>query len=192
MKRAIGLWVFVMVIGMIAGVVFLVLAADNDSSGVPASSPTSTPASVGSSSVLGPAFSPSLDEEEEKFLELINQYREAQGLTRLVVRSELTDAAYWKSQDMALEDYFSHTDSLGRDPGQLLSAFGYPEWCWRGENLSGGTPGAEYAFQLWKNSPGHNANMLSPEFTEIGISRFADPESTYRWYWATEFGGCSN
>ena len=40
----------------------------------------------------------------------------------------------------------------------------------------------------WKNSPGHNQNMLDGSWTEIGIGRAYNSGSTYGWYWTTTFG----
>ena len=41
----------------------------------------------------------------------------------------------------------------------------------------------------WRESAGHNANMLNPNLVAIGIARVFNDESTYGWYWTTEFGG---
>jgi uncharacterized protein YkwD len=47
---------------------------------------------------------------------------------------------------------------------------------------------ADQVFADWKNSPSHNANMLSGAFTEIGIGRAYHDNPKYDWYWCTEFG----
>jgi hypothetical protein len=60
---------------------------------------------------------------------------------------------------------------------------------WRGENLVAGTEGADYAFQMWRDSEGHRANMLGANYTVIGIARSYSVSSDFGWYWATEFGG---
>jgi hypothetical protein len=91
--------------------------------------------------------------------------------------------------DMGTNNYFSHTDSLGRDPFQRMDQMGYAYNTWRGENLVAGADTAASAFNLWKNSPGHNANMLGGNYTVIGIARGYYAGSGYGWYWATEFGG---
>jgi hypothetical protein len=70
-----------------------------------------------------------------------------------------------------------------------MDQMGYTYNTWRGENLVAGTETAQYAFNLWKDSPGHNANMLGSHYTVIGIARAFSPTSDYGWYWATEFGG---
>lgn len=89
---------------------------------------------------------------------------------------------------MATKGYFSHTDSLGRNPWTRLGDCGNPTY--GGENLAAGTEraSASAAFELLRNSPGHNAVMLSPEFRLIGIARQFVAGSTYGWYWATDFG----
>ena len=90
---------------------------------------------------------------------------------------------------MAEKDYFSHTDSLGRDPFQRMADSGYTYNAWKGENLAAGSDTPQLTFQLWRDSPGHNANMLNPNFVVVGLAKAHDPDSTYGWYWAAEFGG---
>src|SRR5215217_4904836 len=58
-----------------------------------------------------------------------------------------------------------------------------------GENIAAGYATASAAFAAWKASAGHNANMLSTYFKEIGIGRAYNANSTYGWYWTTDFGG---
>src|SRR5512132_1187002 len=57
-----------------------------------------------------------LSTEEQAFLTLINNYRQQNGLGTLTVDTKLQDASEWMSVDMGVNAYFSHTDSLGRDP----------------------------------------------------------------------------
>lgn len=136
-----------------------------------------------------PRDAAALDGEESAFLTMINNYRAQNGLGTLSTNGKLRDAGLWMAQDMAAKDYFSHTDSLGRDPFVRQGDFGYTYNTWKGENLAAGVADAQGAFDLWKGSPGHNENMLNPHFTVIGIARAYDPSSTFGWYWATEFGG---
>jgi uncharacterized protein YkwD len=130
-----------------------------------------------------------LDSEEQAFLGIINQYRADNGLGPLQIDSQLNTVARWMADDMANNNYFSHTDSLGRDPFVRMDQLGYTYNTWRGENLVAGTDTADYAFEMWSGSPGHNANMLSSNYTVIGIARAYNSGSTFGWYWATEFGG---
>jgi uncharacterized protein YkwD len=127
--------------------------------------------------------------DEESLLELINAHRADNGLSALDFSSTLTDVAAWMSRDMAEKDYFSHTDSLGRDPFQRMADFGYNYNTWKGENLAAGSDTPQMTFQLWRDSPGHNANMLNSNFVVVGLAKAYGSGSTYGWYWAAEFGG---
>jgi uncharacterized protein (TIGR03437 family) len=134
------------------------------------------------------AQTPTLDGEEQAVLKLINDYRAQNGLNPLRASLALTRAADWMSADMAAKNYFSHTDSAGRDPFVRMTAFGYNYGGYRGENIAAGYNDAARTFNLWRNSPGHNANMLNANFNVIGISRAYGAASTYKWYWTTDFG----
>lgn len=133
--------------------------------------------------------SPSLDSEEIAFCTLINDHRAANGLAPLKVSQLLNNSSDWHTDDMAAKNYFSHTDSLGRDPFARMSAFGYTFNTDKGENIAAGNTTALATFNQWKNSPGHNANMLNPNFKVMGIARSNNTASTYNWYWNNSFGG---
>jgi hypothetical protein len=127
------------------------------------------------------------DSEEQAFLGLINQYRAQNGLSKLSVSINLNRAATWMARDLAENNYFAHTDSLGRSPtGRVPDCGGQPQ---AGENLAAGTikDTAAEAFEMWKKSPSHNANMLYASYKQLGIARHYDASSTYSWYWVTEF-----
>jgi uncharacterized protein YkwD len=130
-----------------------------------------------------------LDSEEAAFCTLINDYRATKGLPALMVSESLTNASEWHSTDMANKNYFSHTDSLGRDPFQRMTALGYGYSTYRGENIAAGNSTATATFDQWKNSSGHNANMLNANYKVIGIGKAYNAAATYRNYWTTDFGG---
>ena len=129
---------------------------------------------------------PSLDSEELAFLTLINNHRAANGLGPLAPSYTLSKAAQWKSNDMGVNAYFAH-DDLFRGWVQRLRDCGHTANAWLGENIAGGTQTAQEAFNIWKNSPGHNANMLFEHYTGIGIGRAYVPGSPWGWYWTTDF-----
>ena len=129
---------------------------------------------------------PAIDPFEQEFLGLLNQYRADNGRQPLGISTQLTAAADWLSGDFAANDYFSHTDSLGRGPGQRAAAFGYTGAV--GENIAGGFSSAQGVFDAWKGSPGHNANMLGSSYRAIGVGRVSLPGSRYGVYWTTDFG----
>jgi uncharacterized protein YkwD len=130
----------------------------------------------------------SLDAEEQSFLTLINNYRAQNNAGALGASTNLNRAAEWLSEDMSARAYFSHTDSLGRDPSTRAVDCGYPSGA--GENIAAGTAWdtALEVFNAWKASPGHNGNMLNSSYKQIGIARFYRAGSPYSWYWTTDFG----
>lgn len=142
------------------------------------------------------AQTPQLDPQESAFLTLINNYRAQNGAGALQISPALENSSTWMSNDMASKNYFSHTDSLGRDPGARIAAFGYPYYPW-GENIAAGYSDAQSTFNQWLTACdpdasgnctyAHRQNMLNPAFVVIGIGRAAG--GFYGWYWTTDFGG---
>lgn len=128
------------------------------------------------------------DSEELAFLGLINAYRASNGLNALTISTNLNRGSAWMTQDLADNNYFAHTDSLGRSAYARAIDCGYPTGA--GENLAAGTnwSSSGSAMTAWQNSPGHNANMLGTYYQQIGIARYYKAGSQYGWYWATTFG----
>jgi uncharacterized protein YkwD len=134
-----------------------------------------------------------LDTEEKAFLTLINNHRAANGRAPLTVSYLLTRSSAWKSKHMGQYNYFAHDDTpIGRSWSQRTVDCGYTYGTWLGENIAAGYVTAAAVFEGWKNSPGHNSNMLSTNFTAIGIGRHNYAGSTYGWYWTTVFGGVND
>ncbi len=99
---------------------------------------------------------------------LTNQERAAQALPALVTNERLTKAAQAKADDMAARGYFSHTTPEGRTPWYWLEQAGY-SYGQAGENLAVNYYESETVTTAWMQSPAHRANILRPEFSEIGI-----------------------
>jgi uncharacterized protein YkwD/uncharacterized protein YraI len=137
---------------------------------------------------LAPSATACIDGEEQRFLSLINDYRKQNGVGPLQISASLSDAADRHSEDMDATGHIDHTMSDGTTVPQNLQAFGYTGDTF-GENIAAGADTAQSAFQVWEQSPEHNANMLRGEFDAIGIARIADPNSQYGAYWTTIFGG---
>ncbi len=120
---------------------------------------------------------------------LINDYRAQNGLNPLLLAAPLTNDAQWLSADMAQKNYLSHTDSLGRDTFQRMTAFGYGYSTTKGENIAAGTSTAAATLANWKSDPLHNAAILNSSFVVMGIGRAYQATSQFGWYWSTPFGG---
>ena len=99
----------------------------------------------------------------------------------------MADAARGHSEDMGLQDYFSHTSLDGRTAGDRIEDAGYT-WNAYGENIAAGQPTPEDVIDGWMSSSGHRANILDPNFCDIGVGYAYVAASTYRHYWTQDFG----
>lgn len=101
-------------------------------------------------------------------LALVNAERAKQGCAPVRDNQRLDTAARLHSEDMAANDYFSHTSQDGRDPGDRIAAAGYA-WSTYGENIARGQQTAADVMNGWMNSPGHRANILNCAFNDMGM-----------------------
>jgi Cysteine-rich secretory protein family/K319L-like, PKD domain/Divergent InlB B-repeat domain len=124
---------------------------------------------------------------ENDVIELVNIERSAEGLHPLNADGNLTEAARDHSEDMALQDYFSHTSLDGRTVPDRITAAGY-SYNTYGENIAGGQPTPEDVIDAWMSSSGHRANILNPNFCDIGVGYAYLADSAYRHYWTQNFG----
>lgn len=124
---------------------------------------------------------------EFQVIVLTNAEREKRGLGPLVLHPVLMNSARWMAEDMAAKGYFDHTDSLGRGVGLRAEAFGY-DYRIVGQNIAAGHLSARDVVDDWMKSPGHRANILRPEFREIGVAYLPAQGSLYRRYWVLDFG----
>ncbi|CAD5989320.1 hypothetical protein PCC9214_05539 [Planktothrix tepida] len=140
-----------------------------------------------------PPNPPSLPSSDftQQVLELTNNFRSQNGLQPLTLNTQLNSAAQEHSEDMALEDFFSHTGLDGSTPSTRAQEQGYPS-SFVGENIGAGYQTPEEVVQGWIDSPGHRANLLNPDYTEIGIGYFYLANDTgvenWNYYWTQVFG----
>lgn len=104
---------------------------------------------------------------EEEMIKLVNQERIKVGLPQLAFNNSLRDIARSHSTDMFTRGYFSHYSPEGDSVADRAEKYGY-SYQVIGENLAY-APNLQLAHQGLMNSPGHRANILSPEFKKIGI-----------------------
>lgn len=101
--------------------------------------------------------------------ELTNKDREALGIGALEKNKILEEAAFMKASHMAENSYFAHTSPEGITPWYWFKKAGY-EFSHAGENLAVNFSDSRKLHQAWINSPGHKANIMSNNFTHIGIA----------------------
>ena len=132
---------------------------------------------------------PSATSFVDEVILLTNQERTAQGLPPLKANPALGLAAQVHADAMAVGDFFDHVDpNTGADGGVRATAAGY-NWGAFGENIAAGATSPQAVVQGWMESPGHRANLLSPDFREIGVGYTFEAgdafpsDGAYRHYW---------
>lgn len=126
----------------------------------------------------------------QQVVSLINQERANAGLSSLSVNGSLSSAAMGHSQDMAVNNFFSHNGSNGSDLASRLSAAGYA-YSTAGENIYAGAGSLDTPYSAvssWMGSEGHRANILNSAFTEIGVGYWCNTNSEYEGYFTADFG----
>jgi uncharacterized protein YkwD len=121
-----------------------------------------------------------------RVLDLTNVERQKAGLEPLALSTQLSDAAQGYSQVLASSGCFEHTCGPVPRFEDRVGQAGYNGWNALGENIAAGYPTAEAVVAGWMSSPGHRANLLSPNFTEMGIGLVNGGK--YGAYWTQEFG----
>jgi uncharacterized protein YkwD len=110
--------------------------------------------------------------EEREIHNLINDYRNRNGLDNLKWDDDLAYLASQYSEQMAEEKFFSHYDRKGNSVSERAKKLKITNWTLIGENLftcRGYSKFTRFAFDSWLDSPGHRKNILEEEFTHTGI-----------------------
>lgn len=98
----------------------------------------------------------------------------------------LTNAAAGHSQDMATQNFFSHTGTGGTSTGQRVVAAGYT-WQSVAENIAAGYPSVQSVMDAWMASDGHCANIMSGTLQDIGVACVPGATgNTYSTYWTMD------
>ena len=127
---------------------------------------------------------------------LINGERAAQGLSAVGENARLTAASAAFSGRMVAEQFFDHVGPDGSTLLTRLTAAGYiddgADWA-AGENIAWGqgslaTPRSIVA--AWMASPGHRANILNGDYTQIGLGIAVGSPVDTSWgaTYTTDFG----
>ena len=108
-------------------------------------------------------------ENPPELLRLINEHRKANGKGPLSVDSKLTKAAQGHSEWMQSTDKLSHTGNKGSSFDGRIKAAG-AVFKASGENIAKDYKFPQHVFDGWKNSDGHNKNMLGASYRKVGIA----------------------
>jgi uncharacterized protein YkwD len=102
----------------------------------------------------------------------------------------LARAASAHARDMADAGTMSHTGRDGSTPAQRVAHAGYA-WSAVGENIAAGQRDADSVVKSWLGSPGHCANLMSPDYSETGLGFATNDSSQAGIYWAQVFAAPS-
>ncbi|WP_261378010.1 CAP domain-containing protein [Vreelandella titanicae] len=137
-----------------------------------------------------------LTDQQQAMLSLVNEARSQarqcgdqpfEAVESLAWSCKLEAAAKSHSQDMAENDYFSHT---GPDGAGIEQRVGNQDYAWQavGENIAAGHTTVSAAVEGWLDSPGHCRNIMNDAFTEMGMATAENSESRYSTYWTQTLG----
>jgi len=104
---------------------------------------------------------------QQQILDLVNIERGKGGLKPLTLSSYLNGTAQAWSQTMSNANNMYHS-TLSFNGG------------YKGENIAHGQTSANEVMTDWMNSPGHRANIMSPNFKQLGVGKVGT-------YWTQQF-----
>ena len=115
--------------------------------------------------------------------ELISRYREAHGLSGVQPDPALQRLAQAQADAMAAKNLLSHEVA-----GTLTQRFDAAHLAQKTavENVSAGYFSLADALTGWRNSPGHNANLLAQGMRHMGIATAYAPGTRYLTFWALD------
>ena len=116
--------------------------------------------------------------ESYAFLAKLNKLRAKKGVGKLTMSKSLMKAAEQRAAEISV--LFSHTRTDGTQCYTASSAI-------NGENIAfaSGFADAGLAYDIWRNSSGHYANMIRSSFKSAGVCCFECDGATY---WVNVFG----
>lgn len=121
---------------------------------------------------------------EHQVIQLTNQERAKYGLPALLPDWQLSRVARYKSMDMRDQRYFDHNSPVYGTPFKMIRDFGI-SYTYAAENIAMGQTTPQAVVRAWMNSPGHRQNILSKNYTYIGVGYATG--GTGRYYWTQQF-----
>lgn len=122
----------------------------------------------------------------DQVIELVNTARADNGLPPFAKSDVLMQMADAYATRMADRNFCSHVDpDTGLTAFDRAIEYGY-QYSLLGENIAAGQTTPKAVMDGWMNSPGHRANILSADLTEIGVG--VHEGGSLGIYWCQEFG----
>jgi hypothetical protein len=114
----------------------------------------------------------------------ISHYRAEHGLPAVTVDPKLMALAAEQARAMANADELEH--DVGRSFQARVASYN-PDVAV--ENIAAGTRTFAATLDLWKHSPGHDANLRREGVTRFGIASAPAPGSRYKVFWSLIMAG---
>jgi hypothetical protein len=119
----------------------------------------------------------------EDITELISQYRQDHGLPAVKTDPKLTAVAEHQAKAMAASGIMDHSVA-GSFSSRIAGASLYTA----AENIAAGTKTWADTLRIWKESPGHNQNLLLSRADIVGVAVARNENTRYKVYWAMVIG----
>jgi uncharacterized protein YkwD len=149
--------------------------------------------------LAAPFMPPAATDENEISREVLQLVNEARASPRrcgnerftaappLIMNDKLNAAAAIQARDMAARGSMSHRGSDDSKPPDRVTRVGYA-WSAVAENVAVGQGTPSAAVAAWLSSRGHCANIMNPDYTEMGVAFASNPTQAIGVYWAQVFG----
>lgn len=118
---------------------------------------------------------------EQEVVTLVNARRVEAGLPPLTPDDSLCTYARVKSQDLHDGGYFAHESPTYGSPFDMMRSFGI-SYRYAGENIAMGYTTPEAVVEAWMASEGHRANILSANYTRLGVGYVPDGGYWTQWF----------
>ncbi len=106
---------------------------------------------------------------EKQIFDLTNVFRRERNLSMLKWSDDMANVARLHSKDMAVRDFFDHTNPSGYSPFDRMIAAGI-DYMVAAENIAAGYTNAFSSHSGWVNSPGHRLNLVRDvEYLGVGV-----------------------
>lgn len=119
----------------------------------------------------------------KEVFDLVNQERRKAGKSALEWDDRIAFCADIRAQE--LTEAFSHTRPNGTNCFTILDEYNVSAG-YKGENIAAGQFTPAQVMDSWMNSSGHRANILSSDFTKLGVG-FYQGSDIYKYYWVQMF-----
>lgn len=128
-----------------------------------------------------PETSPEGKTYAQQVVDLVNAERAKEGLAPLTVDEKIADAAAIRAREIT--GNFSHTRPNGTSFSTALKEAG-ATYRRAGENIAWGQKTPAEVVNAWMNSTGHRANIMSKNYSRIGVAYYQEGGKAY---WAQLF-----